>query len=469
MTIPELFYGHVSKRPDDPALYSPKGKSYGSPDDKEAWDILTWKQYGKAAEDVGKALIKLGVEPKASTNIIGWNSAQWCIATIGTFLAGGSPTGIYTTSGPEMCQYIANHCDAQCVFVENETHLKKFLAVADQLPKVKAFVCFGKVTEKSDKIFDWKTFLKLGKDVPKEELNARTKSITPKDLATLIYTSGTTGMPKGVQLTHENLTWTCQAVALMANVTTEERLLSYLPLSHIAEQMLTLWAPCFVGYKVFFARPDLLTSETGLTDALQAIRPTLFLGVPRVWEKIAAKIKQKGAEAGKVAQMISNLGKKSNSKATIRYQKDKTEWKSGVFGKIVKNKVSDTLGLDQAKMLFTAAAPISKATLEYFASLGLIIYEIYGMSECSGPATLGYPGADKNGAKNFKLGTAGKVIPGTEVKLAKKTNEILMRGPHVFAGYLKNPEATAEALDADGWLHSGDVGEFDGPDRKSVV
>jgi long-subunit acyl-CoA synthetase (AMP-forming) len=226
--------------------------------------------------------------------------------------------------------------------------------------------------------------------------------------------------------------------------------LSYLPLSHIAEQVMSIHLPAVSGGTLSFCE-DL----NQLGDYLREVRPHLFLGVPRVWEKIQAKMTEAGAAAPPLRKKIAAWARKLGLENGYALQQGKPRpFLYPLANKIVYSKVRERLGLDRARYLATAAAPIAKSTLEFFLSLDMPILEIYGMSECTGPGTMSKPGA-------FRTATVGKIFPGTELKIAED-GEILMRGPHVFLGYLKDEEATRQTIDADGWLHSGDVGQFDG-------
>ncbi|HVJ88465.1 MAG TPA: AMP-binding protein, partial [Labilithrix sp.] len=250
-------------------------------------------------------------------------------------------------------------------------------------------------------------------------------------------------------ITHSNLVWTAKATIDTLSLTSNEISVSYLPLSHIAEQMLSIHGPMKMGSLLYFAE-----SLEKLAETLQEVRPTLFLGVPRVWEKIQAKMMAAGAAAPPLRKKIAAWARKIGLQAGYADQRgERRPFLYPVAKKLVFDKVRDRLGLDRARVCVTAAAPISKNTLEFFLSLGIPILEVYGMSECTGPATY-------SPANNYRTGKCGVVLPGTEIKIAED-GEICMRGPHVFKGYLKDPESTRAALDSEGWLHSGDVGVID--------
>jgi long-subunit acyl-CoA synthetase (AMP-forming) len=274
-------------------------------------------------------------------------------------------------------------------------------------------------------------------------------SETILDRLTLIYTSGTTGPPKAVMISHDNITFVAQAVSDLVNGGSDDVMLSYLPLSHIAEQAITLHGPMWMGACTWFAESIEL-----LGDNLREVRPTIFLGVPRVWEKIQAKMVAAGAQNPPLKKKIAAWARKTGLAARYGEQNGRPfPLTHAIANKLVYSKVSEKLGLDRCRLQVTSAAPISKDTLEFFLSLNIPLYEVYGMSECTGPATISLPG-------RYKTAKAGFCLPGVELKIAED-GEVCMRGRHVFKGYYKNPEATAEALDAEGWLHSGDIGVID--------
>ena len=417
------------------------------------WRTTTWGAYARDAKRVGRALIKLGVKPGKGVVLIGYNSPEWVVADVGAILAGGMPAGIYTTNSAEQVRYIAAHCDAKVAFADTPEQVKKFVVEADRLPDLETVVqMVGKPEAAKQgrlKVLAWDELLALADEVPESELEARMKAQKPDDVCTLIYTSGTTGDPKAVMITHTNVVWTAKAVMDALGATREEVAISYLPLSHIAEQMTTIHGPMGLGAIVYFAE-----SLEKLGESLAEVRPTLFLGVPRVWEKIQAKMVAAGAAAPPVRKKIAAWARKLGLEAG--YAAQRGEGKPLLYPvakKVVFDKVRQRLGLDRARLCVTSAAPISKDTLDFFLSLGIPILEVYGMSECTGPATYSPP-------DRYQTGKCGICIPGAEIKIAED-GEICMRGPHVFKGYLKDPEATKNALDADGWLHSGDIGEID--------
>jgi long-subunit acyl-CoA synthetase (AMP-forming) len=416
------------------------------------WHTFTWREYRHNSRLVARGLMALGLTPGKGLAIIGYNCAEWFFADVGAILAGGVPAGIYTTSSPEQCQYIAHHCEAPVVIVEDKAQLVKFQQVWGDCPHLKHIVIMHGGSDVHDRrVLTWAQLLNKADEVPESALEARLAAQKPNDVCTLIYTSGTTGTPKAVMITHDNVTFTARTTVQSVGISAGDHALSYLPLSHIAEQMLSLHGPMLLHGCVWFAE-----SMELLGDNLREARPHYFLGVPRVWEKIQAKIVAAAQHNGPLKKKLGAWARGMGLKGGYAIQrKQPLPVMYGLADKLVFAAVRKKLGLDRCKLQVTSAAPISKDTLEFFLSLGIPLFEVYGMSECCGPATISTP-------DRFATGKAGYALPGTEVKIAED-GEVCMRGRHVFAGYYKNPEATAETLDADGWLHSGDVGVI-GPD-----
>ena len=413
------------------------------------WQTTTWSEYRTQARLAARGFVQLGLQPGQGVAIVGYNCPQWFLSDIGAILAGGVPAGIYTTSSAEQCAYITGHCEAAIAVVENAEHLAKFLEVRSELPNLKAIILMWG-TSGQEGVYSWEQLLSFGRELPEAELDARIEAQKPDDVCTLIYTSGTTGNPKAVMISHDNLTWTCSSALPALDIRQGDQCLSYLPLSHVAEQVVSLHGPMLFGGCVWFAE-----SIEALGENLREVRPQYFLGVPRVWEKIQAKIAAAGAANPPLKKKISawarGLGLQGG--AAEQFGNPKPTF-YGVAQKLVFSKVREKLGLDRCRMQVTSAAPIARDTLEFFLSLGIPLFEVYGMSECTGPATISTP-------KLYQTGKAGWALPGTEIKIAED-GEVCMRGRHVFKGYFKNPEATAETLDGEGWLHSGDIGTIDG-------
>uniref|UniRef100_A0A3Q3XCS0 long-chain-fatty-acid--CoA ligase n=1 Tax=Mola mola TaxID=94237 RepID=A0A3Q3XCS0_MOLML len=424
------------------------------------WVTLNYRQYYQQCRAAAKSFLKLGLERFHGVGILGFNSPEWFISDIGSIFAGGLATGIYATNSPEACQYVAADSEANILVVEDQKQLDKILKVRHQLPHLKAIVQYkGQPKQIAPFLY---TFMKLGEDVSEEQLDAVINSLRANECCTLIYTSGTTGNPKGVMLSHDNVRQdtflsSCDTTAFKYLKTTEV-LVSFLPLSHIAAQMLDIWISLCCASTIYSAEPDALKGS--LVSTLKEARPTLFLGVPRVWEKMQEKMKDVGAKASpmlkRVADWAKSIGLQYNY--SIMNKENVVPWGFTLANNLVFKKVRANLGLDRCRLSATGAAPISKDTLEYFMSLNIPVMELYGMSECCGPHGLSYN-------DDYRITSCGKVIPGCRTKLDNPdrdgNGELCFWGRHVFMGYLNMPDKTAEAIDQDGWLHSGDLGKHD--------
>ncbi|XP_027523944.1 long-chain-fatty-acid--CoA ligase ACSBG2 isoform X2 [Corapipo altera] len=453
-TVHQLFQETVNKYGDYYALASKKGGQ---------WVKLTYKMYYDECCKAAKSFLKLGLQRFHGVGILGFNSAEWFIADIGAILAGGFAVGIYTTNSPEACHYVAENCSADVIVVENQKQLQKILEIEDRLPQLKAIVQYGEeIKEKSPNLYSWSEFMELGRDVPDTLLHLAIAAQKPNQCCTLIYTSGTTGQPKGVMLSHDNLTWTAavagRSIMLTDPKERQEQVISYLPLSHIAAQMSDIWSAMTFGVQVYFAQPDALKGS--LVETLREVRPTAFLGVPRVWEKMEEKMKSIGMKSSalrrKVASWAKGVGLQTNLKRMNGYSEVPVNFRLAKH--LVYRKVRKALGLDQCTKCYTGAAPITRETLEFFLSLNIPVLELYGMSESSGPHTISLPHA-------FKLTSCGKELSGCRTLIHKPDRdgigEICFSGRHIFMGYLNMEDKTKEAIDEDGWLHSGDLGKHD--------
>ena len=440
-TVMDLFSRTVANHGDRPAM---KHKHDGS------WQTLTWSEYHTRVRTAAKAFMALGLEPGKAVNILANNCPNWFISDLAAIFAGAVPGGIYTTSTPEQCHYIAEHSEANIVVVEDAAQLAKCKDLWPRLPDLKAIVMMNG-SDEDERVYGWQDLGGLASRTPDDALDARIRAQSPDDCCNLIYTSGTTGNPKGVMITHDNIVWTARKVVESCAGDHRDQLISYLPLSHIAEQMVSLMVPMVCGCTSWFAE-----SLERLGDNLQEVRPTMFLGVPRVWEKIQAKITAAGAANPPLKKKIAAWARKQGLAGGYAHQAGKPRpWLYPLADKLVFSKVRQRLGLDRCRLFFVSTAPMAKDTLEFFMSLGIPIAEIYGMSECTGPTTISIPEPGR-----YRTGWAGPAMTGTEISLGEH-NEILMRGRHVFKGYYKNEAATRETLDEQGWLHSGDVGEMD--------
>lgn len=459
-TVIKVFKATVDKYGTKDAL---KTKANGE------WKTYTWSQYYEACQKFAKSLISLGMEPFKAVNVIGFNSPEWFIANNGAIMAGGLSAGIYTTNTPEACEFIAKHSEGVVVVCDGVLQLKKFVEIAGNLKDLKALVVYNVTQVPQDlsckiPIHTFDDFQKLGQNVSDADLQSRIDAQKPGNCCTLIYTSGTTGNPKGVMISHDNATWTAKnSSQAFGGLTPDDRFLSYLPLSHIAAQMLDIHGPMMCGATVFFAQPDALKGSLGAS--LKECRPTIFFGVPRVWEKIAEKMQALGRQTQGLKKKIATWAKQKGSAKSDLAQYGNSGGAPCGYGcahKIVLSKIHDALGLSECRAAFTGAAPIARETLDYFASLDIPVYELFGQSECTGPQTMNIPG-------KWKIGTAGCAISSTEMKIVRETQELCYKGRNIMMGYLKEDGKTKETVDDEGYLHSGDCAKIDDDGFMSIT
>jgi len=449
--IIERFLQHRRIRPAAPAYYEKTGS---------AWVPTYWEEYTTQVRAAARSLIALGIEPGNVVCMLGFNRPEWAIGQLAAMMAGAVGAGIYTTNSPSEVKYILAHSEAPAVILENESQWAKVKEVRDQLPHLRWAIMMRGTTIDDPMAMTWETFMQRGTTIDESDLDARIAAIEMEQLASLIYTSGTTGPPKAVMLSHHNLASTARNGQALFQLTPNEVLLSYLPLSHIAEQMFTIHTGATVGYSVYFAE-----SLTQLPDNLREVQPTVFFGVPGVWERFRNRVGERLNESEgtkrKIADWAQTIGRRV---ADLRNQGQEPGGKLAVqyrlADKLVFSKVKPLLGFSRTRVAVSGAAAINKEILEFFSGLDVTIYEVYGQSEGCGPTTFNRPGATR-------FGTTGQAWPGSEVKLAPD-GEVIMRGPNVFIGYYKDAAATRDTL-IDGWLHSGDLGRFDEEGYLSIV
>ncbi|XP_029953055.1 long-chain-fatty-acid--CoA ligase ACSBG1 isoform X1 [Salarias fasciatus] len=429
----------------------------------DKWEKITFFEYYQLCRKAAKSFIKLGLERFHGVAILGFNSAEWFISAIGAIMAGGIMTGIYATNSPEACQYVASDSKANVVVVENQKQLDKILQIRDSLPHLRAIVQYsGQADENISNLYSWEHFMELGVDVSDQNLDDIIDSQRANQCCVLIYTSGTTGKPKGVMLSHDNITWTAKNASRAGDVqpadTKQESLVSYLPLSHVAAQMYDLWTGIQFGELVYFAQPDALKGS--LVTTLREVCPTSHMGVPRVWEKMMEKIKYAISQCGYVKKKLATWAMSVSLEVNQRFLL-KDEGKPFLFflaDSLVLQKLRAELGFSCCQKFFSGAAPISTETMQFFLGLNIRLYEVYGMSESTGPHFM-------SGANAYKLPSCGKVVPGCRYKMAdvdsEGTGEICFWGRNIFMGFLNMEDKTREILDEDGWLHSGDLGKID--------
>lgn len=441
-TVPARLFRRAAETPDRPATYTRVDGEYRP---------TTWSGYADEVRRAAKALIAAGMEPGGHAAMIGFNRAEWVVLDLACMAAGGAPVGIYTTSSSEEIEYVVSHAGVETLLVADLDLLDRVLARREGMPTLRTIVAARGMPHHPEAV-PWERFLASGDHLPDRVVEERVAALGTGDPGTLIYTSGTTGPPKGVTLTHHNLAWTSDRAGDLVSLSPEDRLISYLPLSHIAEQMFTIHGAITHGFSIWFA----VSAETFPED-LREVRPTIFFGVPRVWEKMQGAIAARLAEATGLKARLAAAARRVGLRHTRAVVEGNRvgPWlaaRYALFDRLVYRRIREAIGLDACRFAISGAAKIPLATLEFFAGLGIPIYEVYGLSETSGPSTF-------NGVGRGRLGSAGPPFPGVEVRLADD-DEILVRGGNVFAGYHHDPEATAAVFEDD-WFRTGDLGRWD--------
>jgi long-chain acyl-CoA synthetase len=403
----------------------------------DAWERLTWNAYAEQAQCVAGGLRAAGIGTGDRVVLMMHNRVEFHVADIGVLLAGATPISIYNSSSPEQIAYLVGHSKARLAIVEDGELLENFEAARHVLPRLERVLSLAG---------DWPALL----DAAPVDLASAISAATPDALATVIYTSGTTGPPKGVQITHHNVAWTIESYRALLGDLENFRAVSYLPMAHIAERLHSHYLGIASGFEVTPC-PDL----AAVGEYARLVRPQTIFGVPRVWEKMHAAVEAFLAGDPATAAKFDAARAAALPLQLARRWRPLEPAEQATLDQLdaeVLAPARQLLGLDAVKYAVSGAAPLPIEVLEWFLAIGVPMSEIYGMSENTGPLTW----------EPWKVrpGTVGRPLPGVEVRLADD-GEVLGRGGLVFPGYLDDPRKTAEALDADGWLHTGDIGTFD--------
>jgi long-subunit acyl-CoA synthetase (AMP-forming) len=417
------------------------------------WATSTWGEYWESVRRVGKGLMALGLQPGDCVAIVGANRRDWVICQHGINAARGIPAPLYTTLLPEQMAYIVSNAESKIVICDDETQLNKYLSIAERDSPIEHIVTMDDLGSSDPRVITLEALMAKGDAISDAELDAQLDAVQMDDVALLIYTSGTTGLPKGAMLTHKGIDLIANAVAEVfpSLMKTKTRSVSYLPLCHAAEQGMTNFAGLIIQGETFYC-----SDLTQIKDYLVDVHPTIFLAVPRVWEKFEAALRGKLAEATGIKAKLASWARKTELEAfkqEVATGRPVSSFSRNLANKLVISKIKEALGLDQLQVALSGAAPISVSTLEFFASIGLPVHEGYGMTETTAFASVQPHGRPK-------LGTIGRPLPGVQAKIAED-GEIMLKGVNMVKGYHRLPDKTAELYDSDGWMHTGDLGAID--------
>lgn len=443
-TIPDDFFQRVEKYGRTPVMRFK---------DDRGWVQISWNLLGERVRLVAYGLLSLGLKPHECVAILSTNRHEWATVDLGILAAGGVSVPIYQTLPAKDVGYIAGHCEARLAFAQNEEQARKFLDTRPQTSIEKVFV-FDEPQMRDKAIFSLEELKQEGRAFRKKHpraLGEAMKAIRSEDLATLVYTSGTTGPPKGAMITHGNVCSVCEALERVWPFEEGDAHLSYLPLAHVYERVGGQFFCLYAGGIIAYAG-----GLDTIVDDARDVKPTIFLGVPRVYEKMHQRIQAKFAEEKPLKRAVIDWALEVGQKAIPYRQRGEAlppllRVQYNLADQLVYKKLREALG-GRVKHLMSAAAPLAKEIQTFFQACGFLLLEGYGLTESTAPATINLPDA-------YKIGTVGRPLPGLQVKIAED-GEILLKGPSIFQGYYKQEEASREVL-REGWLHTGDVGELD--------
>jgi len=444
-TITKLFETRVSKTPQEVALCSKESNN---------WAPISWASYGEGVDRFAKGLIAAGVGEGDKVALIGSNTPEWFVADMAIMTMGAVSVPVYATNSGEQICYILNHSESKVFIVEEVGYFQQIESLLEKVPGLERVVLLnGDAPEGTSIVIDSDGFEEMGKEVPEEDLKRVRDAVTPDSASTFIYTSGTTGPPKAVVLTHKNSVTAAKNVHLTTEMRAKEKIsCSYLSLAHVAERCVNLLSPLLDGRTVYF-----MGGYEKFAEYLTEIRPTMWLGVPRVWEKLYEGVMGNRATMSPQKQRIFDWALRRGGECNwAMYDGTRisplSKIKHAVARRLVIDKVRAALGLNRTEIFVTGGAPTSKEILDFFMSLGIWLQDVYGQTEGHGTTSFATKDA-------IRFGSAGKPYPLVEVRIADD-GEILVRGDSVSPGYYKDPKLTEETF-RDGWLHSGDLGTLD--------
>jgi long-chain acyl-CoA synthetase len=423
------------------------------------WEEQSWRDLGGHARRIAMALAADGVQPGEVAAILANTRREWSYADYGILLAGGVSSGIYPTDAASQVHYLCADSAARVLFVEDDEQLDKVLEVRDRLPLLSRVVVFDmEGLERLDDpmVMSLEAFEARGAahdEANPDEFERRLAARSPHDLAILIYTSGTTGKPKGAMLSHRNLCSVMERFAPELSADENDDKMAFLPLCHVAERMVGQFLSLETG-----ARLNYVENPETIAENIREIAPSIILCVPRVWEKFYSAVSIRLREATPLQRWAYGVALSIGYRVADRRLSGQPVGAGllaafGLARFLVLNNIRKAIGVNRMRWAISGAAPISPELIRWYHALGVPLYEGWGMSETTAGGSLNLPGA-------IRLGTIGRPQPWAEMKVSAE-GEILIRGDSVFMGYLNQPDKTAEAIDSEGWLHTGDVGTVD--------
>ncbi len=445
-TLPEMFLNRVSSTPSQLAFRFPNGL---------AWSELTWGQTGDRVRAIACGLRALGVEAEQRVAILSNTRIEWILADLAIMNAGAATTTVYPANTPDECAYILNDSDTVAIFCEDPKQVAKMQAERANMPKLQHVITVDGAGSDDGWVITLQDLEKKGNDwhgAHPGAYEAGVAAVQADHLATLIYTSGTTGKPKGVELTHDCWIYEAKAIDDVKLLTTEDLQYFWLPLAHVFGKVLGA-AQVRIGFPtVVDGRIDKLVDNLGI------VRPTFIAAVPRVFEKVYNKVLATAKAGNPIKYSIFKWAFRVGRKVSALRQQGKTPTgllalQHSVADKLVFSTLKNRFG-GRVRFFISGSAPLSRDMAEFFHAAGILILEGYGLTETSAASFVNRP-------EQFRFGTVGLPLPGTEVKIAPEDGEILLRGRGNLRGYHNLPENTAETLDSDGWVHTGDIGELD--------
>ena len=452
LALPQQLLHWARARPAEVAL---RQKQHG------VWAPVTWAQYAQRSRWFGLGLLQLGLQPGQKVAVLSENCQEWVFAQLGCSMVGGVTAGVYPTSPAHEVEYLLALCEAPIVVCEDQEQLDKVLEVRARLPQVHTLIVIdprGLRRYERTNLHEFADVVELGRKLELDDgaaaaaaLGGDTGGPALDDIGLIVFTSGSTGRPKAAMMSWRGLNAAARGLNSVLGCRDGDRLVSYLPLCHMAEQMFSVHIPIAVGASVNFAE-----SLRTVQEDLRELSPQVFFGVPRIWEKFHASIQTKLREAGGIRMALYQRAMTSleglASKPRVAWTVlERARW--ALWYSVVLRALLNFIGLRRCRAAVSAGAPIAPQILKFFRVLGVPIREAYGLTEASGATTM-------QSSDTSPVGTVGVPYPGTEVVLAED-GEILIRGDVVFRGYFKNDAATREAIDAQGWLHTGDVARWE--------